>query len=250
MTGKRAGAVAVLSGALVTIATQPALAQSTASSSTEEAIWGLNYELLAVAIPITILVEAILFYTVWRFRSSNVEEAKSTKENRRLEITWTVATAIVLLFVGIGAYGVLAQDDVSGQGEADMEVQVFAQKYAWTFEYPDQNVSTGDELVLPVDRTVRLNITSEDWIHAFHVPELGLKSDAFPAQSNYLVTTPQEKGTYQLYCAEYCGSGHSVMLSQVNVTSQEKYDTWLASQGEETAAMTMNATASENATGE
>ncbi|MEF8881745.1 MAG: cytochrome c oxidase subunit II [Halapricum sp.] len=247
MTGKRAGAVAVLSGALVTIATQPALAQSTASSSTEEAIWGLNYELLAVAIPITILVEAILFYTVWRFRSSNVEEAKSTKENRRLEITWTVATAIVLLFVGIGAYGVLAQDDVSGQGEADMEVQVFAQKYAWTFEYPEQNVSTGDELVLPVDRTVRLNITSEDWIHAFHVPELGLKSDAFPAQSNYLVTTPQEKGTYQLYCAEYCGSGHSVMLSQVNVTSQEKYDAWLASQGEEAAAMTENATASENA---
>lgn len=247
MTGKRAGAVAVLSGALVTIATQPALAQSTASSSTEEAIWGLNYELLAVAIPITILVEAILFYTVWRFRSSNVEEAKSTKENRRLEITWTVATAIVLLFVGIGAYGVLAQDDVSGQGEADMEVQVFAQKYAWTFEYPEQNVSTGDELVLPVDRTVRLNITSEDWIHAFHVPELGLKSDAFPAQSNYLVTTPQEKGTYQLYCAEYCGSGHSVMLSQVNVTSQEKYDAWLASQGEVAAAMTENATASENA---
>lgn len=229
MTRNRAGVAAVLSGLLV-VASQPALAQSTASSSTEEAIWGLNFELLAVAIPITILVEAILFYTVWRFRSSNVEEAKPTKENRRLEITWTIATAIVLLFVGIGAYGVLAQDDVSGQGEADMEVQVFAERYAWSFEYPDQNVSSNDQLVIPVNQTVKLNITSKDWLHAFHVPELGLKSDAFPEQSNYLVTTPQQTGTYQLYCAEYCGAGHSVMMSEVNVTTQEKYESWLASQ--------------------
>ncbi|QSG14993.1 cytochrome c oxidase subunit II [Halapricum desulfuricans] len=229
MTRNRAGVAAVLSGLLV-VASQPALAQSTASSSTEEAIWGLNFELLAVAIPITILVEAILFYTVWRFRSSNVEEAKPTKENRRLEITWTIATAIVLLFVGIGAYGVLAQDDVSGQGEADMEVQVFAERYAWSFEYPDQNVSSNDQLVIPVNQTVKLNITSKDWLHAFHVPELGLKSDAFPEQSNYLVTTPQQTGTYQLYCAEYCGAGHSVMMSEVNVTTQEKYESWLAAQ--------------------
>jgi len=229
MTRNRAGVAVVLSG-LLAVASQPALAQSTASSSTEEAIWGLNFDLLAVAIPITILVEAVLFYTVWRFRSSNVEEAKPTKENRRLEITWTVATAIVLLFVGIGAYGVLAQDDVSGQGEADMEVQVFAERYAWSFEYPDQNVSSNDQLVIPVNQTVKLNITSKDWLHAFHVPELGLKSDAFPEQSNYLVTTPQQTGTYQLYCAEYCGSGHSVMVSEVNVTTQEKYEAWIESQ--------------------
>lgn len=230
MTRNRAGVVAVLSGALVAVGSQPALAQSTASSSTEEAIWGLNFELLAVAIPLTILVEAILFYTVWRFRSSNVEEAKPTKENRRLEITWTIATAIVLLFVGIGAYGVLAQDDVSGQGEADMEVQVFAERYAWSFEYPEQNVSTSDQLVIPVNQTVKINVTSKDWLHAFHVPDLGLKSDAFPEQSNYLITTPQETGTYQLYCAEYCGAGHSVMMSEVNVTTQEKYESWLASE--------------------
>jgi len=239
MTRNRAGVAAVLSGLLV-VASQPALAQSTASSSTEEAIWGLNFELLAVAVPITILVEAILFYTVWRFRSSNVEEAKPTKENRRLEITWTIATAIVLLFVGIGAYGVLAQDDVSGQGEADMEVQVFAERYAWSFEYPDQNVSSNDQLVIPVNQTVKLNITSKDWLHAFHVPELGLKSDAFPEQSNYLVTTPQQTGTYQLYCAEYCGAGHSVMMSEVNVTTQEKYESWLASHQDD---VTENATA-------
>lgn len=230
MSRKRLEVFVLLAGVVGFLATEPALAQSTADSSTEELIWGLNFELLAVAIPITILVEAILFYTVWRYRASNVEEAKPTRENRRLEITWTVATAVVLLFVGVGAYGVLAQEDVSGQGPAEENVQVTAQKYAWSFDYPEHNVSTGEELKLPVDRTVRLNITSKDWLHAFHVPELGLKMDAFPGESNYLRTTPQETGTYQLYCAEYCGSGHSVMLSQVNVTTQEKYDAWIASQ--------------------
>jgi cytochrome c oxidase subunit 2 len=236
MNRNRVGLVALLSGVLVTLASQPALAQSTADSSTEELVWGLNFELLAIAVPITILVEAILLYTVWRFRAGNVESAKPTKENRRLEITWTVATAIILLFVGVGAYGVMAAEDggsVTADTEAEEYVQANAFQFNWEFHYPEYNVTSYDELVVPANESVRFNISSRNVIHAFHVPELALKMDAMPGGSNYLKTTPQSPGMYQLYCAEYCGSGHSQMTKTVRVLPSEEYDEWIAEQQSE-----------------
>jgi len=234
MSRNRAGLVALLTGVLATLASQPALAQSTADSSTEKLIWGLTFEQLAVAIPITILVEAILFYTVWRFRESNVEAAKPTMENRRLEITWTVATAIILLFVGIGSYGVMADTNagsgVTAETPSDERVQVNAFQFNWEFHYPEYNVTSYDELVIPADRSVKFNVSSRNVIHAFHVPELALKTDAMPGGSNYLLTTPLNTGTYQLYCAEYCGSGHSQMAKTVRVLPPEEFDSWIQSQ--------------------
>lgn len=234
MNRNRAGLVALLSGVLVTLLSQPALAQSTTDSSTEELIWGLNFELLAVAIPITILVEAILFYTVWRFRESNVESAKPTVENRRLEITWTVATAIILLFVGIGSYGVMATDGggsgATAETTADEYVQANAFQFNWEFHYPEHNVTSYDELVIPANDSVRFNVSSRNVLHGFSVPELALKVDAMPGGSNYLKTVPQSPGTYQLYCTEYCGSGHSQMTKTVRVLPPEEYDEWIAEQ--------------------
>ncbi|WP_181684893.1 cytochrome c oxidase subunit II [Halorhabdus salina] len=216
----------------------PTVAAQSGTSTTDGLIWGLNTELLAVAIPITVLVEAILIYTVWRYRAGKVTEALPTQENRRLEITWTVATAVVLLFVGVASMGVLAQDHVATTGDSigadddTLEVQVVAEKYAWTFNYPEHNVTTGSTLVLPVDREVRLNVTSKDWLHSFHVPGLGLKQDAFPEQANYLITEPTETGEHQLYCAEYCGAGHSGMLGTVEVVSQGEFQDWLDEQSD------------------
>jgi cytochrome c oxidase subunit 2 len=87
--------------------------------------------------------------------------------------------------------------------------------------------------MLPTDRPVKLNITSTDWLHAFHVPSMGLKSDAFPGQYNQLLTTVQQADKkHQLYCAEYCGSGHSQMLGTVQTMSQDDFQTWLTQQAE------------------
>ncbi|WP_008523753.1 cytochrome c oxidase subunit II [Halorhabdus tiamatea] len=234
MTETRNGLVATLVVVGLATLVPSVAAQTGGSSTTDGLIWGLNTELLAVAIPITILVEAILFYTVWRFRAAKSEGAKPTQENRRLEVTWTVTTAIVLLFVGVASYGVLAQDHVTDTGPSEdaLEVDVIAEKYSWTFHYPEQNVTTMDTLVLPVDQEVRLNVTSTDWIHSFHVPDMGLKQDAFPGGSNHLTTEPTETGSYQLYCAEFCGVGHSSMLGTVEVKSQEGFQDWLDQQSE------------------
>jgi len=84
--------------------------------------------------------------------------------------------------------------------------------------------------VLPADRPVVLHITSSDWIHAFHAPGLGLKSDAIPGNHNIIRTEITEPGTYQLYCAEYCGTGHSDMLGEVEVVSGDEYESWLDEQ--------------------
>ena len=230
---RRIGAVLAGFAALVAVA-EPATAQTTVN---EELIFGLNDKLMYVAVPITVLVEGILIYTVWKYRKS--DEPKPTRENRRLEITWTIATAVILLFVGVASYQVMGNVFVTAeqpaaegavQGEEPLEVQVYGQRYNWEFVYPEQNVSSTDTLVLPNDRTVRLNITSRDWLHAFHVPGMGLKADAFPGQSNMIVTRTRETGSYQLYCAEYCGSGHSQMLGEVEVRSQAAFQEWLDEQ--------------------
>jgi len=240
MKGKRVASLALFAAGLVAVAIEPAAAQSTADSTTEELIWDLNNQLLYIAVPITVLVEAILFYTVWKF--SKNESPLPTQENRRLEITWTVATAIILLFVGVASYQVLAEPFVTATGpetaeevttddEEALRVQVTAQKYVWQFEYPEHGVTNGGTMVIPKDRPVVLNITSTDWIHALHVPGLGLKQDAMPGQSNYVVTEATDTGEYQLYCAEYCGVGHSEMLGTVEVRSQDGFQNWLDENG-------------------
>jgi cytochrome c oxidase subunit 2 len=258
MTRRRAGLVALFGAALFALAAEPVAAQPSASTTVEQ-IWNLNMNLLYVAIPITVLVEGILIYTVWRFR--NQDEPLPTMENRRLEITWTIATAIILLFVGVASYQVLASPFVTAestntadiQGEEVEHIEVQAYRYGWTmyyngssFDQPTQVTTTG-ELKLPADKVVNLRVTSRDWLHAFHVPSLGLKADAFPGQYNYLRTVPTETGTYQLYCAEYCGSGHSQMLGTVDVVPQDEYDQWLTEQ-RNAASGGGNATSSGNTT--
>jgi cytochrome c oxidase subunit 2 len=241
MTRKRAGLAALFGVALLALIAEPAAAQ-TADSTTESLIWGLNQNLLYVALPITVLVEGILIYTVWRFR--NKEEPLPTMENRRLEITWTVATAIILLFVGVASYQVMASPYVTAEaaGPADVaegnveHIEVQAYRYGWTFYYNgssfqnDAAVTSSTTLRMPANQDVRLQITSRDWLHAFHAPGLGLKSDAFPGQNNHLRTHVNNPGTYQLYCAEYCGSGHSKMLGEIVVMPQDEYDQWLSEQ--------------------
>jgi cytochrome c oxidase subunit 2 len=272
MTRTRVAGLSAGLAALLAAAVDPAAAQA---SVNDDLIWGLNLKLLYVAIPLTILVELILIYTVYRFKDA--DEAKPTQENRRLEITWTVATAIILLFVGFASYQILGvtaiggvtgssvQDPVDpavtlhdGQGavgppeERDagnasdgidddevVEVEVVGQTFFWTYNYPEETVngnesqyvsatSTADEpLVIPANTTVYLHVTSTDVIHALHVPDLGLKQDAIPGEYNTIETTAYETGTYQLYCAEYCGVGHSGMLGQVQVVSQEEFGAWL-----------------------
>lgn len=256
MNFKRIGLGALLSVALLFAVAEPALAQSVNAELINE----LNAKLLYVAIPITLLVEVILIYTVWRF--ANNDDPKPTRENRRLEITWTIATAIILLFVGLAAFTVLGSPYISlvpdatqsaqaqpqaqsqqanvltdkpgatapPQNSDAVEIEVIAFQWGWEFVYPEAGVNSSTTLAIPNGTDVYFHITSRDVIHAVHAPTLGLKQDALPGQYNTIKTKATQSGSYQLYCAEFCGSGHSRMLANLTVMPQDEYRSWLDEQ--------------------
>jgi len=253
MNARRLALGSLLSVALVALLAQPVAAQSVSAELINE----LNNKLLLIAIPITLLVEAILIYAVLRFKNS--DEPKPTRENRRLEITWTVATAVILLFVGVASYGVMADQNVTFTGgadevapeENDVLVQAEAFQWGWNMRYNasengylDEDLEyggggAGPTVVIPANQNVYFQIDSADVIHGFHVPELGLKMDAIPDQTSYIRTTVSETGTYQGYCSEYCGQAHSKMYFTVEVVEQSEFDDWVAA--EEQAVAEANA---------
>lgn len=227
----RRGLFGIVSGtASLLLMTGPVAAQSTS----RDLIMKVNRQLLILAVPIGIFMTGLLLYTVLRFR--NREEPKPTGENRALEISWTVGTALILLFVGIASYGVMAEPAVTAPNTVEevggdpVEVDITAQQFLWSFQYPEHNVTSAGKMVLPVNETIFFRVHSRDVIHAVHVPALGLKSDAIPGQVNTLQTTITEEGTYTLFCAEYCGAAHSKMLADVEVVSQAEYEQWLQDQ--------------------
>ncbi|AWB27597.1 cytochrome c oxidase subunit II [Halococcoides cellulosivorans] len=231
--------VAVLTGGFVLASAGVVAADPLTNSA--ETISGLSNILLAIAIPITLLVEGLLAYAIWKFRKS--ESATPTEENRRLEIAWTAATAVVLLVVGILAYSALGAPSVTATEESVQEtietgdpvvVDVIGYQWGWTFSYPEHGFNTTDQLTVPANRTVVMRIHSSDVVHSVHVPALGLKMDAIPGRTNYIETTIRPAAVrdepYVLYCAEFCGAGHSDMLADLTVTTQSDYDDWVANQ--------------------
>jgi cytochrome c oxidase subunit 2 len=216
----------------------PAAAQSVNRAAIDE----LNAQLLYVALPLTLFVELTLFYAIYRFR--NNDDPQPTVDDPALEITWTAATGAILVFVGVSGFFVMANPYITPaaadapEPESDMEIEVLAYQWGWEFSYPDSDVTTRDTLVIPRNTDVRLTLSSTDVIHSIYIPELGVKQDVFPAQESVARTNATATGSYRLYCAELCGSGHSRMHGTVVVMNQSEYDDWLARQqaGNESAS--------------
>ncbi|WP_380678390.1 cytochrome c oxidase subunit II [Salinigranum sp. GCM10025319] len=216
----------------VALLSTPAAAQSVNRSAIDD----LNEQLLYVALPLVLFVEITLIYALYRFR--NNDDPQPTTKDPALEITWTAATGVILLFVGLSAFFVLANPyitpSVAGQTDAanenTVEVEVVAYQWGWEFRYQGENVTTQSRLVLPRDRDVAISLVTRDVIHSFYVPKLGLKQDVIPGQTTRLRTRATETGEYRLYCAELCGVGHTRMHGTVSVVSQEEYEEWLDDQ--------------------
>jgi cytochrome c oxidase subunit II len=111
----------------------------------------------------------------------------------------------------------------------ELTINVTGLQYAWLFNYPDTDVTTG-ELHLPIGKTVEINMTANDVIHAFWIPEFRVKQDAIPGRQTNLRFTPRKAGDYDLICAELCGPYHGVMKSKVVVETQASFDAWMQEQ--------------------
>ena len=187
---------------------------------------------------IGIAVYALVIWASLRYRSNTNDMPKQNRYNLPMEIFYTVAPFVVIgvLFY----YTVLAQNVVTKNPEPDLTVDVVGQKWAWTFNYKSADIpavgtdvwETGtinqwSTLYLPVNKTVRFNLSSPDVNHSFWVPVFYQKMDVIPGRDNHFTVTPNREGVFNGKCAELCGTYHSSMLFEVHVVSEEEYEAHL-----------------------
>jgi len=189
--------------------------------------------LLIVSVPIFVLVETVVVYSVWKFRMKPGEEEKDGPPihgNTRLEVVWTALPAIVLVSLSTYAYSVLRANEDSHPGA--MVVNVTERQFGFEFSYPQaggkQIVSS--QLYLPQGQPVVFKLRSLDVIHSFFVPEFSEKIDAVPGITTTLRVTPTRVGSYPSECTELCGAGHSLMRASVKVMPAAAFKTWMGAQ--------------------
>ncbi|MEO5576491.1 MAG: cytochrome c oxidase subunit II [Gaiellaceae bacterium] len=181
-----------------------------------------------ICIGVFAVVAAAIVYSVVKFRVQPEDDSDGPPIHGHtgLEIVWTAIPAVLVTAISIVSAIVLAKNDDAGPNP--IRIAVTAQQFAWRFEYPGDAKVTSGELVLPVDRAVKLTLRSLDVIHSFWVPEFGQKSDAVPGIETTLVITPNRTGEFSIVCTELCGIGHSLMRAPVRVVDQAAYDEFLA----------------------
>jgi cytochrome c oxidase subunit 2 len=130
--------------------------------------------------------------------------------------------ALLVIAIGVVSAVVLSQN--ANAGSNPLQVKVFAQQFAWRFEYPEQESLKSYELVLPVDRGIEFEMTASDVIHSFWIPEMGQKQDVLPGVETQIVVTPTREGHYTLVCTELCGLGHAFTPAGTNAAAGPNLD--------------------------
>jgi cytochrome c oxidase subunit II len=177
------------------------------------------------------LVVVFMLYALFVFRHRKGEpedkEGEYFHSNVRLEIAWTVIPLIFVVFFSVEATRILVDITRPAPNEYVIEVEGF--QWGWNFKYPETGLIT-QELVLPVDQPILLEMTSRDVLHNFFVPEFRVKQDLVPGQTTRLRFTPTEVDEYRMICAELCGFNHTGMIAPVRVVSQDEFAMWVTGQ--------------------
>jgi cytochrome c oxidase subunit 2 len=202
----------------------------TQASEEAEAVDTLWDVLLVFSVPVFVLVEVVVLYSVWRFRMRPGEELKDGPPihgNTKLEIIWTAIPAVILVCLCSYAYVVLT--DIEDAEARALNVRVVGEQFTWTFHYrgPDGQPVASPQLYVPEGRQVNFTVQSKDVLHDFWVPAFRMKIDAVPGIDTHVRVTPKRIGRYPVVCAELCGLGHSVMRQTAHVVSPGDFDTWL-----------------------
>jgi cytochrome c oxidase subunit 2 len=186
------------------------------------------------------IVLVMLGYCVWRYRAKPGDESdgEPIHGNTRLEIAWTLIPTIIVLFGAVYSWIVL--DDIEARADNPLRVNVTAQQFKWTFDYPDEGGGvTADELHVPTGRQLELHLQTLDVLHSFWVPEWRIKRDVVAQPGgegqteidDVAYVTPDRPGTYSVVCTELCGLGHATMRAYAVVEKTEQsFDEWLSEQ--------------------
>jgi len=164
-----------------------------------------------------------LFVVRYRRRKPGDEAGEAPTHSNTLEITWTVIPIVISLVLFV--LGFKSYMNISTPPRNAYEISVTGQKWQWFFTYPNGFIS--EELHVPVDRPVKLVMTSEDVIHSLWIPAFRVKKDVVPGRYTRTWFQAKDPGTYPLLCTEYCGTGHSDMLTVVTVHESGRFETWM-----------------------
>jgi len=189
-----------------------------------------------------VVVEAILIYTLVRFRRRGTpRQPEHVHGNTTLEITWTIIPALILVFIAIPTVRTIFRTQIKARSDA-LQVEVIGHQWWWEFRYPQftmrspagklDTVVTANELYLPKGRTVNFTLKSNDVIHSFWIPSLSGKRDLIANHVNYLWFTPDSSPTtaFNGFCVEYCGASHANMRFRTFVVSPDEFQSWVAHQ--------------------
>ncbi len=184
-----------------------------------------------ICVVIFALVAGVSVYAGWKFRApdDDMDDGSPIHGHTGLEIWWTAIPTV--LVVAIAVFSAVNLARAERLPDDHRVVEVTAQQFAWSFEYPDIDRNEGD-LVLEVDKPVMIVLHANDVIHSFWVPEFRMKQDAVPGVETRTSITPTKEGTYDVICTELCGLGHAVMRARAIVLSPEDYAAW-EQEGEE-----------------
>jgi len=184
------------------------------------AFWYILGLSIIVLIGITILM---IVFSI-KYRRSKNPIPSDIRDNWMLETVWTVIPAI--LFLSMFVVGWTSYLGLRAMPEDGEEIFVYAQQYNWIFVY-ENDKETEDELYVPVNKPIKLVLTSEDVNHSFALPSYRIKVDAVPGMETFAWFLPDEEGEYDILCTEYCGVDHSSMVAKLYVLSEEEYNEWL-----------------------
>ncbi|MDH5633402.1 MAG: cytochrome c oxidase subunit II [Gammaproteobacteria bacterium] len=228
-------------------------------TQTATELLGLHNMILGIVTVITLLVFGVMFWSVIFHRKSSGREPATFHDNSKLEVVWTVVPFLILMVMAVPATkALLRMDDTSG---SDMTLKITGYQWKWKYEYPDQGISffsnlstpkeqiynkaekgehylleVDNEVVLPVGKKVRLLVTANDVIHAWGVPQLGIKKDAIPGYVNEMWTRIDKPGVYRGQCVELCGKDHGFMPIVVRAVSDEEFNQWASVQKDKMVA--------------
>ena len=212
-----------------------------------EQITDFHNLLLVIIFLIAGFVLILLVVTMWKFNARRNPVPTRTTHNTMIEIVWTAVPAIILVVIAVPSFKLLYHNDVVPK--ADMTLKAIGHQWYWSYEYPDHGkitfdanmippeeikpgqrrlLETDNAVIVPVDTTVRVQVTATDVLHAWAMPAFGVKTDAVPGRLNETWFKATREGTFYGQCSELCGVNHAFMPIKVEVVSKQKFAAWVA----------------------
>ena len=219
--------------------------QNPASDGMRDIVNFHNNLLLPIIIAISVFVLFLMLYACVRFRASVNPNPSKRTHNVTVEILWTLIPCLILIVMAVPSFQILYKQDTIPK--ADLTIKAIGYQWYWGYEYPDENIifdsymieekdlradqprllAVDNEVVVPVNKVIKVLITANDVLHAWALPSFGVKRDAVPGRINETWFKAEKEVTYYGQCSELCGIKHAFMPITVKVVSEEDYQEWL-----------------------